>query len=143
MIIYIVTTGEYSDYGIHSLWSTKEKAEGMKKILDLNTYSDARIQEYELDGEAKEKPGVRVLIDANTGEIIPEHGSIKYPHDDICRTPHTYYQENYYILREIPGVHGKQHCNTPTIEALHFTLEQALKAARDKRMAVLALRNGI
>lgn len=43
--VYIVTSGDYSDYSIDAVFSTKEKAE---EYLDTEG-SDARIEEYELD----------------------------------------------------------------------------------------------
>lgn len=49
-IVYVVTSGEYSDYTIHAVFSTKEKAE---EYIDHGEYfSDSyEIEEYELDSE--------------------------------------------------------------------------------------------
>lgn len=52
--VYIVTSGEYSDYGIDACFSTKEKAQeflkNRKKIGD--SFWSARIEEYELDNNS-------------------------------------------------------------------------------------------
>jgi hypothetical protein len=38
MIVYLVSSGSYSDWSIDSLWSTKEKAEERIKIVKANSY---------------------------------------------------------------------------------------------------------
>lgn len=48
--IYIVTMGEYSDYSIISVWSSKEEAERNCKMLNAGKVSeDFRVEEYPLD----------------------------------------------------------------------------------------------
>lgn len=53
MIVYVVTSGEYSDYHIDAIFSTKEKAEEYIKIharYNQGYYSDrAGIEEWEMD----------------------------------------------------------------------------------------------
>lgn len=52
-IIYVLTSGEYSDYSIEGVYSSKEKAEIQKVLFDwkwVNGLSDSsRIEEWELD----------------------------------------------------------------------------------------------
>lgn len=49
-IVYVVTSGEYSGYSIHAVFSTKEKAE--EYIAHDGYFSDSyEIEEYVLDGE--------------------------------------------------------------------------------------------
>ena len=49
-IVYIVTSGEYSDYSIHAVFSTREKAE--EYIEHEEYFSDSyKIEEYVMDGE--------------------------------------------------------------------------------------------
>src|SRR4051812_45047302 len=43
--IYLVGVGEYSDYGVHSAWSEKDKAEKLVKILG----GSSRVEEYLID----------------------------------------------------------------------------------------------
>lgn len=50
-IIYIVTSGEYSDYGIDAVFTTKEKAN--EYVQQHGT--EYSIEEYELDKEAEKK----------------------------------------------------------------------------------------
>lgn len=47
--VYIVTCGDYSDYTIENVFSTKELAE--EYINRVSTYDDYRVEEYELDLE--------------------------------------------------------------------------------------------
>jgi hypothetical protein len=52
MKVYVVTTGEYSDYGISAIFSTKEKAEAHCETLRAEEYCNEKpndIEEYELD----------------------------------------------------------------------------------------------
>ena len=44
MKIYVVTSGEYSNYSIEGIFSTKEKADAF-----VSKYSDGGVEEYELD----------------------------------------------------------------------------------------------
>ncbi len=45
MKVYIVTTGEYSDYTIEGVFSTEAKAQEA-----VDRYDDAQIEEHEMDG---------------------------------------------------------------------------------------------
>lgn len=55
MKIYVVTTGEYSDYGIEAIFSSKEKAQEFSNFFYdksdnyTNKEGQVRIEEYELD----------------------------------------------------------------------------------------------
>lgn len=78
--VYIVTEGEYSDYGIEAVFSTKEKA---------NEYvqqhgSDCRIEEYDIDQEVKRESKIwRIAINLENNEVLsvkPEFGFL--PKDD-------------------------------------------------------------
>ena len=47
MKIYVITTGSYSDYGIHSIWSTKEKAEEVNKLVeDTNDVDEWDVDQF-------------------------------------------------------------------------------------------------
>ena len=51
MKIYLISKGSYSDYHIHSIWSTREKAERMEKILNhARSYGANDIEELEMEG---------------------------------------------------------------------------------------------
>lgn len=55
MKLYVVTSGEYSDYGINSIFSTKEKAQAYidrSNKLGIDNYLGWNIEEYELDENA-------------------------------------------------------------------------------------------
>lgn len=66
-IVYIVTSGEYSDYGIDSVWTTREAAEEA-----ASTDRDARVEEWAVDTtetrtflewRARVTPGADVRVD--------------------------------------------------------------------------------
>lgn len=60
--IYIVTSGEYSDYSIDAVFSTKEKAE--EYIQQHGT--DYAIEEYDLDEEVEKKTKLwKITFDKN------------------------------------------------------------------------------
>jgi hypothetical protein len=59
MSIYIITTGEYSDYSIVSVWSSLEAAERNCKLLNAGRmHDDFRVEDYPLDSphEGREYP---------------------------------------------------------------------------------------
>lgn len=50
MKVYVVTEGEYSDYGIEAVCSTREKAEQVcKAITEADKYKDPKVEEWKLD----------------------------------------------------------------------------------------------
>lgn len=53
---FVVVSGEYSDYGIHSVWTDRDEAQS---ICDLgnrsNGWSDYRVEEYPLDAVRREE----------------------------------------------------------------------------------------
>jgi len=51
--IFVVTSGQYSDYGIAGIYSSKEKAEEAKKLFN----ADNGIAEWELDAVPKHEKG--------------------------------------------------------------------------------------
>ena len=74
--IYIVTSGEYSDYGINAVFSSRELAE---KYIELQTrvgywyFEVPRIEEYTLDElpiYPKEKSHYRVSLELRTGNLL-------------------------------------------------------------------------
>ena len=65
--IYIVTSGEYSDYQINAVFSTGEKA---KEYVDAHG-SDYHVEEYPVDAEVKKNESIwLVSIDWKTGEAL-------------------------------------------------------------------------
>ena len=46
--IYLVTSGEYSSYGIDGVYSTREKAQAHVDAI-TGTYHTAEVEEHELD----------------------------------------------------------------------------------------------
>lgn len=63
MNIYILTSGEYSDYRIHSVYSTQEKAEEALKKYKNDTWASAQVEEWPLDV---------YLDDGEYGKIVAE-----------------------------------------------------------------------
>lgn len=53
MIVYIVTDGSYSDYGIDKVFLSKEKAEHYVKYMNgaKHSYRDYRVETYETEDE--------------------------------------------------------------------------------------------
>lgn len=68
-IIYIVTSGSYSDYSIGGVFSTREKADHYLGEANLD---EPRIEEWTLDDDANKikRPLYLATIDLNSGEIL-------------------------------------------------------------------------
>lgn len=102
-IIYAVSSGNYSDYRVHCVFSTKELAQTYKDYLmqDEGYYDVHEIEEYELDGMNgmanlidKGYKNYRLKIDrnGNTSEIRVEVNSCFNP-------PEIWVQNNLLIVR--------------------------------------------
>lgn len=64
--IFIVTSGEYSDYHIDAVFSTREKAEEYADICG----PDYEIEEYEVDAPVDNKDGIwKARLDMQSGAI--------------------------------------------------------------------------
>ena len=59
MTLYVLTSGEYSDYHIEGIYSTREQAERYKRLFPRDDYYAADIEEWETD-----KPPV-TCVDGN------------------------------------------------------------------------------
>ncbi len=53
--VYIVTSGEYSDYGINRVFSTEEKAKEWVDVITSMYGGDYDIEQYELDAPIPER----------------------------------------------------------------------------------------
>ncbi len=79
--VWVVTSGEYSDYGIDAIFSTEEKAEAylaQAKLVKL----DSRIEPYELDVPVPEVwPRFCARIDLMSGEVTT--GEVTYGYEPL------------------------------------------------------------
>lgn len=68
--VYIVTSGEYSDYHIDAVFSTREKAEEFVSVLKLN--DPVEIVEWNVDGiiEGDEAKHYEATFAYETGELL-------------------------------------------------------------------------
>lgn len=66
--VYLVTSGEYSDYGVESVWTTREAAEA--SLHGRDEYDHARVEEYLLN-TTQERSIIewRAWIDPRNGGI--------------------------------------------------------------------------
>lgn len=74
-VMYVVVTGDYCDYRIVSLWSSKKAAKDECELLEGEMGSDFRVEEWlmdvsTLDGARREVEGYKGLLRFNnlTGE---------------------------------------------------------------------------
>ena len=80
MTVYIVTAGEYSDYGISSVFSTKELAETYANEFNkIHPYeSPTSVEEWEVDQDVE----IRCVktwvcrLDLKTGDCYTEHEGV-------------------------------------------------------------------
>ena len=72
-ILYVVTSGEYSDYKIESIFSTKEKAEKFCSLFPEDAFQKPDIEEYELDeysNKDKKEFSVSMDIDGHIDRVF-------------------------------------------------------------------------
>lgn len=100
--IYIVTEGEYSDYHICAVFSTREKAE--EYVQSKGT--DYKIEEHDLDEEIKREVKLwRVIFFLDNGEVIEAcHAGVQLEDlTDTCQLKPTSFGEQlmyFYVLSE-------------------------------------------
>jgi len=115
--IYIVTSGEYLDYSIHAVFSTKEKAE--EYIQQCGT--DYTIEEYDLDKEVEKKEHLwKIKFDKN-GVATASPSFLIKEKTDVCFVSVSWYGERF----------------------IHFhvdadSMDRAIKIARERYAAIRA-----
>jgi hypothetical protein len=133
VIIYVVWTGEYEDKGIHSMWMDEKKANEMKGILNRGSsdtaYGAAWIEAWELDSPRPEKPGHIVHLLLENGYI-----AVDYPRE-ICL--HEGVPKVFLSTERIGSLQAE------VVSSLHYTVYEALQAARDFRMKTLSERQNL
>ena len=151
-MVYVVTTGSYSDYGVHSIWTKEDDAKKLVEILNVDSYHDADYFESELDKPYKERVGYRVLLDLTSGleadnDVFSQDGGEMV----LAESPnvHIWADEKHIRLHEGIWVcprfshRPNEDLEPVVISSEHETKEQALKAAYDFRAATLAKLQGI
>lgn len=78
-IVYIVTSGSYSDYGIVAVFSTKEKAEAFieqRRQTECYDHDDNEIEEWTLDEESGKvaRALFSCFLQAESGDVVHEQG---------------------------------------------------------------------
>lgn len=86
--VYIVTCGEYSDYGIAAVYSTEEQA---YEYVDCNG-TDFRVEEYDIDTTVEKKERIwEVFINTETYSVLRCESGIYGPAmKDIIRLYEVY-----------------------------------------------------
>ena len=125
--VFIVTSGCYSDYGISSVYSTREAAE--KAIGDDkdNDGYGSRIEEYVLDPDDRHREGyksyvVTMLRDGTTEEIE---------------------EDDFFYGQTSCEIWERSKCTNPKADCLSVQVavrrkEHAVKIANEKRAALIA-----
>lgn len=89
MNLFLVTTGDYSDYRLRAVCSTREKAEAAKLLFD----SSNDVLEFELDELPEHPPGTLPFFTWMTrdGTSSPAHRAIPFEGEGVsgqpCRNP--------------------------------------------------------
>ncbi len=125
--IYLVSSGDYSDYSVHAAFSTKDKAEKFIDAFAKPNYSQFEIEERRLDPcEAEIKKGLspyRVFMRKSGNSECSKM-------DDMYSIP---------IATEVELLtktyHGK---SSLRIEGWFKSKEHAVKVANEKRTAMIA-----
>lgn len=137
MTLYVVTEGEYSDYHIVGIYSTKEQAEKVKKYYSgLWDYPD--IEEWELDGDVPEDI-----------ESMREYYRVTHYIDQWLKDTWTWKR-----FTKV-GEEAKKEFSWNFFQGIRkeFTIDipcdrvkdekHAIKIAKDKRAELIAMREGI
>jgi len=63
MKVYVITSGEYSDYHICAVAQSEKKANALKKLFDNQNYTGARIEVYDTKTYQTSRPLFLALYD--------------------------------------------------------------------------------
>lgn len=108
MKVYVITSGEYSDYGILAVATDYDEA--VRKMIKFSpTYGGARIEEYDTEDDAyrghdapKDK-AFDVRYDFQNKQFLV--GTSVTDYFTLYYKPKSYYRDNEFFLAE--GVHAK------------------------------------
>ncbi len=126
--IYIVTSGEYSDYGIDAVFSSKELAKKyikFKSRVSSAYYDCAHIEEYILDELPKYPPNKNhyiVILQLMTGYLVDIYLTNTNSDKDLC----------YEVIKTSTGVKNLQ------VYCWAKDEEHAKRIAYDTRTKILA-----
>jgi hypothetical protein len=120
---YIVTQGEYSDYKIVAVFSTRELAEAFLRVYDSQgTYDSADIEEHEIDPHQSEiNAGLKVY--EVTMDIDGNNAKAELNSDPDAGT-------EFYILRNYQQFYGRTTCWARDEQ-------HAIKIANERRIVAL------
>ena len=133
--VYVITEGDYSDYHIVAVCSTRKKAKALaaklKRLKEID--GDHQIEEYPIDEEPRRENVWRCNLNVDTGEVSHEWkmapllwGDAAYKDD----SGYWQYSESNRLVRQVYG----ESTRGPDV---------ARKIAFDKRTQILAKREGI
>jgi len=122
MLVYVVTTGCYSDYGIEAIFSSKEKAKELLERLERAEEDYPNIEEWTLDSIREEHQ--KDAIEVNTCSLRLSTGNLLYSSTYKLFNPT---KEGYEIAERIDRVDGVS----------YKSIEHAQKLAVEGRQAWL------
>lgn len=128
-MIYVVTCGSYSSYGIEAIFSTRKLAQAFIDGI-MNPYDTMRIEEWELDPHIKDlkkgRKAYRVTIskEGEVGEVSNENST--------------------YILNKVehgfpPGISFQDNKKVMNCSCWANDEKHAIKIANEKRIQFIAL----
>jgi len=130
MKIYVVTTGSYSDYGIHSIFTNKNKAEECAKLLENSN----DIEEYETSDDTVLRYVTKFLIrvEENAGGWL-DCSALSFTQDPL--EAHEYKDDTimygYHWGNPMLRLERYIYDSNMTCEKVEFYREKYKKAAQD------------
>ena len=118
--VYVITKGIYSDYHICAVTSNKKTAKILQKMYSENSWSDARIEEWDLNGDPEE---IRLMFRVVFGNI-----------ETIC-------EFDEYESRE--AIYSPKGSGVITVHVRAKDKESAIKIAAERKAEYLARKEGI
>lgn len=141
--VYLITAGEYSDYGVLAVCSTREKAEHFCEVLNRNGgwYGDkADIEEYPVDSIPIEDLDIPVWCVGFKGQPLYAYNVRKCDRGgalDINKL--NPYRVRDFLTRNLYGPGGSDYA----VEVMAETKEEAIKKASDYLAKYRAEKEGL
>lgn len=139
--VYVVTSGEYSDYRIEGIFTTPNRAERLSKVIDdSNGVDEWTLDEY---GDAPVHARYDVIFHPTTSEVLSAEkiGHFGTESPRVVEQPKFHYS----VTTDFLGTKGTFSADITAIRAVVYaeTKEKALKVAQDAFAKYKAEKEGL
>ena len=121
--VFIVTSGEYSDYGIYRVFSSEEKAKGWIEVITSMYGGNYNIEQYELDAPIPERKEYLFFEAYIEDDVVVKSNFEFYLADEPTDIK---------FFRQINGSYDKV-----CIGTIHIRQDESIESAKERAVKVV------